>query len=259
MESHEGRPTKVEGNPDHPASLGACDVYSQASVLKLYDPDRSQALTGGRDPLVGRVPGACATRWQPQKAKRGAGIRILTETVTRPRWRRRSAHPEGSFPAPSGTSGSRPGRTARAPRRQQAFGQPVNTYYNLAQRQCDGLAGFRFPGLGPAACATRASSLPRRRVRGEQPSMNRLYVVEPMPTPTGTKADHRLPLRAGNRRVRLGAGRRSAWPAANGPNGQNADIYKWLGAIARDLQSQGRLLVIAGDYQPPVVMPWLSS
>src|SRR5664279_4564470 len=84
-ESHEGRPTKIEGNPEHPASLGACDPYSQASVLQLYDPDRSQAVTlqgeiRGWGDFFGRFREALAA----QKSKNGAGIRILTETITSP-------------------------------------------------------------------------------------------------------------------------------------------------------------------------------
>ena len=84
--------------------------------------------------------------------------------------------------------------------------------------------------------------------------MNRLYVVEPMPTATGSKADHRLPLRAGDVEeftwaLATGLG------AANGPkSGENADIYKWIGPIAKDLQAnKGASLVVAGDYQPPIV------
>ena len=84
IESHEGRPTKAEGNPDHPTQ-GACDVYAQASVLGLYDPDRSQALTlegeiRSWDAFLGAIQQAIAQ----QKGKRGAGLRILTETVTSP-------------------------------------------------------------------------------------------------------------------------------------------------------------------------------
>ena len=84
--------------------------------------------------------------------------------------------------------------------------------------------------------------------------MNRLYVVEPMPTPTGTKADHRLPLRAGDIEEFAWA-LATALGAANGPKqGENHDIYKWIGAIARDLQrNKGASLVIAGEHQPPIV------
>ena len=88
----------------------------------------------------------------------------------------------------------------------------------------------------------------------ENAEKNRLYVIEPMPTPTGMKADHRLPLRAGDVEefawaLATGLG------AANGPKqGENGDIYKWIGAIARDLQlNKGASVVIAGDQQPAVV------
>src|SRR5262249_1963491 len=84
-ESHEGRPTKIEGNPEHPATLGACDPYSQASVLQLYDPDRSQALTlNGEIQSWGGFLSALREALAFQKTKNGAGLRILTETVCSP-------------------------------------------------------------------------------------------------------------------------------------------------------------------------------
>ena len=84
-ESHEGRPTKIEGNPEHPATLGACDAFSQASVLGLYDPDRLQAVTGEDDVKAwGDFVGSLREALAAQKLKGGAGLRILTETVTSP-------------------------------------------------------------------------------------------------------------------------------------------------------------------------------
>src|SRR5262249_671572 len=85
VETHEGRPTKIEGNPLHPESLGACDVFAQGAILGLYDPDRSRTLTNLGDirpwaAFLGMIR-AAATAQQPLN---GSGIRILTETVNSP-------------------------------------------------------------------------------------------------------------------------------------------------------------------------------
>ncbi len=84
-ESHMGRPVKLEGNPQHPASNGTTDIWMQASLLDLYDPERSQNVRRlGELSAWDGFAGALEVAMQKQKAKRGAGIRILTETVTSP-------------------------------------------------------------------------------------------------------------------------------------------------------------------------------
>jgi len=85
VESHEGHPTKIEGNPDHPMSLGATNIFHQASLLDLYDPNRSQAvLNGGQISSWETFLSALNNALQVQQTKRGAGLRILAETVTSP-------------------------------------------------------------------------------------------------------------------------------------------------------------------------------
>ena len=86
VESHNYRPTKIEGNDQHPASLGGTDVFAQASILEMYDPDRSQNITlSRRDEHLGRISGsACEEPLKAQNAANGAGIRILTRTVSSP-------------------------------------------------------------------------------------------------------------------------------------------------------------------------------
>src|SRR5689334_5395041 len=85
VESHEGRPTKIEGNPDHPATRGATDLFAQASVLGLYDPDRSQTLTNLGDIRPFSAFALAARQVMvAQTAKQGSGLRIVTETVASP-------------------------------------------------------------------------------------------------------------------------------------------------------------------------------
>src|SRR5687767_13865257 len=85
VESHEGRPTKIEGNPDHPSSLGATDLFAQAAILGLYDPDRSQTVTHlGEIRSFDAFVAAMRTVTDAQQAGGGAGLRILSETVSSP-------------------------------------------------------------------------------------------------------------------------------------------------------------------------------
>ena len=254
-ESHEGRPTKIEGNPDHPASLGACDAFSQASVLQLYDPDRSQAITlEGEIRSWGAFLGTLRDALGPQKGKGGAGIRILTETVTSPSMAAQLAAIQKLYPAAKWHQWEPAGPHSARAAASLAFGEPVNTYYNLANANVIVSLDSDFLASGAGNLRYARQFAARRRVNDEKAAMNRLYVVEPMPTPTGTKADHRLPLRAGDIEEFAWA-LATSLGIANGPKkGENGDVYKWIPGIAKDLKTnQGACLVIAGECQPPMV------
>src|SRR5262249_29818375 len=85
VESHTGRPTKVEGNPEHPSSLGATDAWAQAAPLSLYDPDRSQTITHlGEIRTWNAFVAELKQRLAPLAPLGGAGVRILTETLSSP-------------------------------------------------------------------------------------------------------------------------------------------------------------------------------
>src|SRR5690349_21766514 len=255
VESHEGRPTKIEGNPQHPATLGACDSFSQASVLQLYDPDRSQTATfEGEVRSWGDFFQVLRKALEDQGAKKGAGVRILTETLTSPTIADQIKQIQALYPGlklhqwePAGAHSARAGAV-------QAFGQAVNTYYDVSKANVIVSLDSDFLASGVGNLRYARQFALRRKVRGGETSMNRLYAVEPMPTATGSKADHRLPLRAGDVEefawaLATGLG------AANGPKSvENADIYKWIGPIAKELQAnKGASVVIAGDCQPPIV------
>ena len=116
----------------------------------------------------------------------------------------------------------------------------------------------RFPRRGPGACATRATS-PRAGGPEQADAMNRLYAVESMPTSTGSRADHRLPLRAerhrGGRAADRGGRRRGRrrFGSPRRPAARRTGAA-WIAAVAKDLLAhRGASLVIAGDGQPATV------
>jgi MoCo/4Fe-4S cofactor protein with predicted Tat translocation signal len=262
VESHEGRPTKVEGNPQHPGSLGATDVFSQAAVLGLYDPDRSQTLLGlGEIRPWPRFLGAIRAVLRAQQPLQGRGLRLLTESIGSPTLAAQIRELLSRYPAARWHQWDPASRdNARAGAR-LAFGEHVDCQYRFDRADVVLSLDADFLGCGPGSLRYARDFAARRRPE-QAASMNRLYAIESMPTSTGARADHRLPARPSEidaiaRAIALISstpGQRGAGSFADIGQSFTPAVVKWITAVARDLQAhRGSSLVIAGDGQPAAV------
>jgi molybdopterin-containing oxidoreductase family iron-sulfur binding subunit len=246
VETHEFRPTKVEGNPEHPASLGGADVPTQASVLGLYDPDRLQTVNN-----LGEIRSytsfllAFVGILEKQRAKNGAGIRILTQTVTSPTLFAQIQDVLKSYPAAKWYQWEATGHGRRMGS-QLAFGQFLNTTYKFDQADVVLAIDANFLANGPGGVRYAKDFAAKRVVRDGKKTQSRFYVVETTPTSTGAKADHRLPVKP-SEIVPFVRGLAAA--LAGGSAGT-----PFLAALVKDLQAaKGKSIVIAGDDQSPEV------
>jgi MoCo/4Fe-4S cofactor protein with predicted Tat translocation signal len=257
VESHLGRPTKIEGNTEHPGSRGGTDVFAQASILNMYDPDRSQnVIHEGRlsnwadfDAAMGNARLAFGDK--------GAGLRILTKTVTSPTLGAQikkllAAYPEAKWHQYEVGSGDSVREGTR-----MAFGRPINPVYHFEQADVVVSLDADFIGAGSGHVRhIRDFSSRRNLEEGPSSKLNRLYVVESMPTSTGAMADHRLPLRSSE--VEGFARQLAGAVGVSVPGGANASAAKvpadWVSALGRDLtRHRGSCLIVAGEQQPAFV------
>jgi MoCo/4Fe-4S cofactor protein with predicted Tat translocation signal len=266
VESHAGRPTKIEGNPDHPASLGAAGVYEQGSILQLYDPQRARGARIGRAgtgwPDVAAL--LSPERLEPVVGRRGTGLRLLLEPSASPlvaellgRVGERYPEAQAHFYSPLDSRESDHASVA-------AFGRALRPLYSFRSADvvlaldADFLAGL------PFSLRYARDFADRRRIAAPTDAMNRLYVVEPGLSVTGGIADHRLRARAvdveplaravlrGVLAIRGGHVLPPAVASAVG-DGEPAETPHrgWIEALARDLAAHaGRTIVIAGERQP---------
>jgi molybdopterin-containing oxidoreductase family iron-sulfur binding subunit len=251
VECHDGRPTKIEGNPNHPSSLGATSVYAQASVLGLYDPDRSKAvLKDGKPSSWEEFEKFAATL-----TGNGAGLRFLSEAVASPSLEAVRDHVLARFPQSKWVEFEPLDQGQARAGAELAFKAPLVPQYHFDR--ADVVVSLDCDFLGqdvPALSAIRAFT-GRRRVDAPGDSMNRLYIVEGRHSMTGAVADHRLRMRPSE--VRQFAEYLALWLQVLRP-GRNVllggPLNKWLTALARDLDShRGRCLVVAGPRQPAEV------
>jgi MoCo/4Fe-4S cofactor protein with predicted Tat translocation signal len=261
VESHEGRPTKIEGNKDHPASLGAADAFSQASVLGLYDPDRSQTLSHLGDivtwaSFLGAVrPALDAQRAVAALKPAKGGLRILTGTVTSPTLAHQIKTLLATLPTAKWHQYDPAGRDNAREGSRLAFGQYANTVYRFDKADVVVSLDSDFLACGAASLRYARDFAANRRLTDGKREMNRLYVVESTVTNTGSVADHRLPLRPSE----IEGFVRALAASAGVQTGQSAFLIdetrsRWLAAIWKDLsEHRGASVVIAGDSQPSIV------
>jgi len=255
IESHMGRPTKVEGNPEHPASLGSTTAITQGSVLDLYDPDRSQTITrAGQQLPWENFASDVAALVETQKAKQGAGLRFLTEPSISPTFAATMKKILAALPQARWHQWESVSRENERAGAELAFGRIVDSRYDL--KAADVIVSFEGDFLFEGAGQIRHTKdfISRRKVDDPALRMNRLYVVESTPSVTGGKADHRLPLAPSQ--VAAAARQLAAELGMDvvRPKGLDAAAVAWIKAVAKDLFAhKGTGLVMAGPSQDAAV------
>jgi len=257
VESWSGRPTKVEGNPAHPSNLGGTDSILQASILGLYDPDRSQVATrNGRittwDDFLGTVVALRAAH----KADGGDRLRLLTEPVTSPTLAGRIGALLAEFPKGKWYQYDAVGRDAERAGARIAFGEDVEPIHHLDRADVIVALDADLFSAGPGRLRAAREFAARREPDANSGAMNRLYVVEPSPTCTGTLADHRLAVgahRVADIALAIAAGVGVEGVAAPA-RALDPKLTKFVAAVVDDLKAhRGKGLVAAGFGQPAAV------
>jgi molybdopterin-containing oxidoreductase family iron-sulfur binding subunit len=255
VKSSDGRPTKIEGNPDHPDSNGGADPFAQASVLGLYDPDRAtrHARNGQITTRAAALDNLSALAGT---FGNGAGVSFLLEQSSSPsRSRMREAvakkFPEARWHVFEPVDLDIPRQAATF-----AYGKPVAPHYNLDKAQTILALDCDFMGGEANAAVNIARFSQGRGVAAKEDPMNRLYAVESLLTLTGMNADHRL--RVAPSLMTAVVARFALNIMGDTAENKLAELSEpakafddWIVPCARDLKAAGgKSLVLAGHRLP---------
>lgn len=253
-ESYEGRPVKLEGNPDHPATLGACDAIAQASVLSLYDPDRSAAVR--REGVISRYTACLMTLQKRQSdwdASEGRGLCFLTAAVTSPSEQQHIEKLQQRWPRARWFMHEPVTRQSVFRGSELLFGKALEPRYRFDKAAVVVSLDADFLQSQPGFLRYARDFSARRRPRDHDTAQSRLYALESSPSITGASADHKRSLtwyeiEPAVRQLANELGLNVTPPQ------QKVLPDVWVQAIAEDLKhNKGAALLVPGEQQPPAV------
>ncbi len=252
VESHLGRPTKLEGNPLHPDSLGASDAITQAAIYQLYDPTRSRlVLNNGLPSSWSHFNTALKARLDNLALRQGEGLRLLSRPIISPSFAALRRQISAKFPKAVWHQFSplEPGHGSQA--LLALYGRAVQPVYDLRKANVIVAIESDFLSRGPGAIAYARAFGERRQTDPARIDLNRLYALEASPTITGATADHRLPLHPAETVIFTYALYDLLRGVESGrENSLTVEKKEFLRALAHDLRAnRGRSLIIAGPEQ----------
>ncbi len=250
-----GRPIKLEGNPKHPASLGATDLLAQASILTFYDPERSQVVFNGSNQSTwANFVTNIGPQMEQIKAANGTGLAFLTEATSSPTFAALMERLLADLPNATWYQYEPLARDNAFRASELAFGQQVLPKYDFTKADVVLSLDADFLNGGVAWVRYAHDYATRRRIwEGE---LSRLYVIEATPSATGTMADHRIAARPSEveamaRLIAQQLGLNVPQVSGFTPTEKQGKV---IAGLVSDLQAKrGSSIVIAGDEQPPAV------
>ncbi len=254
-ETYDGRPTHIAGNPDHPLNHGATSVFDQATVLGLYDPDRSQAVRrkGVADTYDSFLAMLIEERERWRKTG-GKGLALLTGRVTSPTLLAGIEALRKVYPGLRWYGWEPVEHEAATAGAKLAFGRPFDTLYRFADaRVVISLAGDFLDVTSPGQLAHARDFMAGRKDPDRRPP-TRLYAIAPTPNLTGAAAEHVLTVRPS--RVEALARALANRLGIDTPQVASLEAHElaWLDAVAKDLMAhKGAAPVAVGTAQSAAV------
>ncbi|MGD8406773.1 MAG: TAT-variant-translocated molybdopterin oxidoreductase, partial [Anaerolineales bacterium] len=253
VKSTMGRPIKAEGNPEHPASLGATDPFGQAALLSLYDPYRAKVVRNqGRISTWEAFQSVLLKTSNDLASKSGSGLRVLSGPVTSPTLASQMTVLLEKFPQARWHQYAPVSRDNIYQGTQMAFGEKLNPVYRFDVANVILSIDSDFTLREPGALRYAHDFMQKRRVVTGATEMNRLYAIETSLTNTGALADHRI--KSYPAQVEAFVSALAQQLGVSGANGQSHFPAEWMSALVDDLQANaGKCLVIVGEQQPPLI------